>query len=456
MATQSIATAQTGMRFPGDFTLKNLTLLTAAGTFDLKPILVEMSYYEDVFANAVTGNLVVADAQGFIEKFQLIGNEYLRLTFTKGSKSTAFDVDMIFRVFKMSLRSLVGNLQTEAYVLHFCSEELLLSEQYKISKSYNGRTISSIIQDICGPNYLNIPKNKPVNIQKTNGIYSFVVPTFKPFEAINWLSTYAKPATGKPGADMVFFENKEGFNFVSLQSLFEKETYRTYTYAPKNIDSKTQTQEQHYFAVLAYEFDNGFDTLDAINSGLFANQLISIDPLLQTYHITNFNYKEYNKQSTTLNKYGIVNDVKNRRGDTIYQTPQAVLKMATTNKGHNTNTFLNRKPGSVANEIFIETYIPNRTAQLSLANYNRIKLTINGDPGATVGQTIKFNLLSMSPSKKGLDKFYSGKYLITAVKHTIKIDEYYSVLEIVKDSATNEYTTPKESTIWKNSAKGVI
>jgi hypothetical protein len=460
MATNQAPTPN-GVRYGQDFTLKKLVLLSPSyGPFDLKIVMSEMAYFEDIFSNAVTGRVVITDAEGFIEKLNLSGNEYIRVTFSKASEKN-FDIDKLFRVYKISNRGLTGNMQTEGYAIHFCSEELVLSEQYKVSKSYTNKKISEIINDICGENYLQIPVNKKLQIEETDGIYDFIVPNFKPFEAINWLSTYARSATtGVVGADMLFFENKDGYRFSSLQTLFQQDVYRTYTYKPKNLDNKSESsQEDKFYSVISYEHINTFDTLEAISTGIFANQLISIDPLLQRHEVTNFNYNDYFKTASTLNKFPVVNNAKNRKGDAIYETPQAVIKMATSNKGQKNVPYLASKPGAYSKDIFIEVYVPNRTSQLSLTNYNKLKLVIDGDPAATVGSTINFTLLSMNPSsnQKEPDKFYSGKYLITAIKHAINFGGYKTTLEIVKESVPNQYVSPQDdSTVWKNTVKGIV
>jgi hypothetical protein len=96
---------------------------------------------------------------------------------------------------------------------------------------------------------------------------------------------------------------------------------------------------------------------------------------------------------------------------------------------------------TLAKNIAIETYVPNRTAQISLANYTVLKIKIPGDPGITVGRTIQFNLLTLKPTTetKNLDEFYSGKYLVTAVRHIIQPTAFQTVLEIAKDSTPKPY-----------------
>ena len=66
-----------------------------------------------------------------------------------------------------------------------------------------------------------------------------------------------------------------------------------------------------------------------------------------------------------------------------------------------------------------------------------MKLTIPGDPGITAGRTIQFDLMTIKPTSQNrdLDKFYSGKYLVTAVRHIIQNGVYQTVLEIIKESS---------------------
>ena len=449
-----------GIVYPGDYTLKKIALLHVGGVLDLTSVMVELSYFEDIFSPVVSGNLVLTDALGIIEKCQLSGNEYIQITFTKASDSRAFEVNFLMRVYKISDRQLISNTTAEGYILHFCSEEMILSEQYKISKSYKNKTITDIIADIV-QTYLQVPPNKVVVIENTQGIYSFIIPNLKPFEAINWLSNYARSSSpGNTGADMIFFENNLGFRFASLQTLFKQNIYRSYT--PQLVNVEGQIPSDEFFAVLQYDFVNAFDMLEGISVGAFASRLITVDPLLQKFEKNDFNYSDYFSRSPTLNDFPIINSTENRFGETAYQTSEAVLKVAYTNKGHKDVPYIGNKPDSYAKDFFVENHISNRPAQLALANYNKLKLLINGDPGVVAGMLINFNLLSMDPSHpdrttKGLDGYYSGKYLVSAVKHTIRPSSYNTTLEIIADSSDELYLTPdNNSPTWKRAVQGLL
>ena len=424
--------------------------------------MVELSYEEDIFNNTTSGYVMVSESMNYISLLNLNGNEYLRMTFSKDGETDP--VDKLMRVYKVGKRKLEQNMYTETYVLYFCSEEMLLSEQYKVCKAYPGQAISDNVYDILSTE-LQVSDSNIAVIESTYGIYDFVIPTIKPFDAINWMSNYARPAEDKLGADMLFFENKYGFNYRSLQSMMDVQNnppYASYTYNPKNIEQNTSNQE--IYNVTTYEILNSYDTLGAINAGVFANQLLSVDILTRKTKATNFDYANYQANSTSLNPWPITNNLKNRLGDGLNQSSQAVLKLVFSNFNEQDDKYVqNQEAGSTAPNIFAETYIPYRTAQLQLINYTRIKLSVPGDPGLTVGSTINFSLLNRLPNdgvgntnNREPDAFYSGNYLITAVKHLITFNEYKTIVEIAKDSSADQYADIDNSnSLWQNTVKGL-
>jgi len=426
---------------PQDYSLKTLNFLTAGGQrIELKKLLVELSYYEDIYSFAVSGYITLVDAQGFIELMRITGNEYIEVNFGKIKNGKNLN-DQVFRVYKSSGRKPSGNMNSEVYTLFFCSEELLLSEQTKISKSFKGTKISDIIDNVL-TDKLKVNNKKIQTIEETMGVYDFVIPRMKPFEAISWVSTYARPQT-YPGADMLFFETKNGYNFRSLQSMFSDDIYATYKYEAKNLDSKIQPLQEKTISVLQYEIGKPFDMLNEISSGTMANKLISIDPITRSYKTTKFDYNTFKGQAETLNKGGVPDTLKNRLGNTENQEYDGVLKVLIGNSNQQNVPYIKEKEAGVAKDIYAETYVPNRTAQISLANYTTLKASIPGDPGITAGRTVDFNLLTLKPtsSTKDLDKFYSGKYLVTAVRHIIQPQGIYqTILELAKDSSPTAYS----------------
>lgn len=433
---------------PVDFKIEVLALFAPGfeGALDLIPHMLELNYFEDIYNNTISGSVAISDAVGLLNLGSVNGTEHIRVRFLK-SDSLEVSIDRTFRVFAVSNRRFDPSNNNELYTIEFCSEEYILSEQYRLSKAYTGWNIGDIVEDIC-VNYLMIgdsDSSKRLYISDTIGDYDFVLPNKKPIETINWLANYALPAKST-GADMMFFENRMGFFFTSLQSLYATDTVLSFAYNPKNIESDVF---QKMASVLSFEVLNYVDTLDAMNKGSFANRLISVDPLRRKKTVTDFNYDEYYQKSQTLNGSPVMNNYKNRFGKSLFEAPPSdreagVLRMKISNYNQqNAGTFTKNKPGTVQSDFSVEEYLTNRVAQLSLANYTRLKLTVPGNTSIFAGTCINLTIASQAPivgNERPIDPYLSGKYLITAVRHILTPASYICLVEACKDSGIINYS----------------
>lgn len=438
-----------GLYHAQDFDLRSCIITTALGQpIDFSKMVVEINYFEDIYNNFISGNLVINDSNSFLNRLSFNGNEYLSLAFGKPSSNRV--VSKVFRIYGVSNRELVKD-QNENYVLNFCSEENVLSEQYKVSKSFKNKKISEIVIDIL-KNTLQVHPDKLQlqNIEETKGVHNLIVPYLKPFETMNWLCTRAISNTpNTQGSPYLFFENLYGYNFKSLQSLYDQtNVYNTYRYEPKNLkmseDGRVQDMESELSNVISYENISNFNTLNSINNGGFANRLIAIDTVRQKYTVNDFDYSKYfTADSKKLNTFPVISDAKNRKGDTANRTYDSVLKVVTTNTGQSTfNQYIKKNQPNIK-DIDIETTVPHRTAQLSHINTIKYKLTIPGDPFMTVGRVVEFllpELRTMEDKSRIWDIFYSGNFLVTAVRHIINQEnKYVTIIEISKESVKTPY-----------------
>ena len=155
-----------GIYYPQDYYLQEVRLYPTNGdSVDLSKIMRELSIHEDIFSFVVSGYVKIEDALGIVNGLNLTGNEYLSIIFGK----TGDDPDMhskTYKVYKLGDRTPSGNMMTEYYTLYFCSDELLLSEQTKITKSYNGTLITDIVNDILTVQ-MEIPASK-INLIEAN------------------------------------------------------------------------------------------------------------------------------------------------------------------------------------------------------------------------------------------------------------------------------------------------
>lgn len=458
------------LKYTTDFNLKSLQIATSAGVIDVTGYMVELSYFEDIFSPSISGKLVLAETFGLIGLASLSGNEFININFNKVTNENDLsyeNVNRTFRIFSISKRLLDKGSNYESYVINFCSEELFLSEQYRISKSYKKQTISNIITDIL-KKFLNVGNGIGKNFyyEPTIGVYDFVLPNKKIFESINWLCSYAMSKTNNLGADMLFFETNMGYQLNSLQTLFQKDSVVEFTYNPKNLGTSAGDPDlsDEQYEIIKLEILNNFDTLDATSKGTFANRVMTLNPLTRSRQIVDFDYNKYqmNSSSTQLNNNGVTNNYKNRFGKHVWDAPDAdrqsgVLRMCVSNMDSSIVNYIKSKPDSVPNDFMIEKTLHNRVAQLSLANYNRLRVTVPGYNELSVGMSINVNIFGISLTKNGsnYDPTLSGKYLVSALRHIITPTSYISVIEILKDS--NDYAlggVDNNDSGWNNLVKG--
>ena len=436
-----------GLKYSIDYFIEELSLTTPSESrINLMPYLLELDYFEDIYSNSISGKVVLSESIGLLSKTGLNGTESIKVRFKK-SKDHEEYIDRTFRVFSVSDRTLSKNYSFEKYVLEFCSEELFVSEQFRISKSYKGKIISDIIEDVM-KNFLKV-SGKSINIQKTTGTYDFVLPNKKIFETINWLSSYALPANGNVGADMLFFENVEGYIFASLQNLFNQSPVYQYSYNPKNITNLDM--QYNLRTILKLEIMDYFDSLGSLNKGLFSNRLLSIDTINRKKTTTDFDYNDYFGKSKSLNDYPVTNQYKNNVGKTMYNPPDknyesGTLRMVVSNQTGTRVDYIKNSPEDVPRDFFIEKSLPNRVAQIGLANHTRLKITVPGNSDLHAGMTVNLKILNTNPlsgmnnpaagssNVRTDDPHLSGKYLVSAIRHIISPGSYVSVIEVCKDS----------------------
>jgi len=422
-----------------DFSLEWIDIIIDNGqSIKLKLMFVELNLFEDLFSFTCSGNVILKDALGLIEKLKLDGSEILDMGYRKFADG---EVDQRkFRIYKIGNRKPTGNKNSEHFTMYFTSEELFISEQLKINRSFIEMNISNMIARILYDENqgMGVKIGRIKGIQESYGTYKFVIPSLKPLEAISWLSNYALPAEGA-GADMLFFETKKGFYFNSLKTLFDKNPFAVYKYQPSDLAG---VQLDNYFTILDYEFIKTFDSLSATSAGIYASKLITIDAITRTKTITYFTKGDlsgYDSAGTSLNRF-------NKYSEEMYESN---LKLALGNSTQSETDYIKQDLKSVAKDIRAETYIPNRIAQVALANRTIMKAIIPGNSDITVGKIIYVSLPSLGINEGNSvteDTYYSGKYLVTALRHIIQAQGVFqTVLELAKN--TMEQKHPSQSVV---------
>ena len=99
-----------------------------------------------------------------------------------------------------------------------------------------------------------------------------------PLDAITWCSKRALDTNGKP--TFLFFENSDGFNFISMNDLFNQTPLFNINMSPKNITNDINIE---FLGVRGYEVIDQYDFIQNVTSGVFAKTGRFYDILNRTY-----------------------------------------------------------------------------------------------------------------------------------------------------------------------------
>jgi len=403
------------MDSPTSYQINQLLLISASGrAIDISGIWKEISIYEDLFSNTMSGSILLNDSRNLINEVPIIGSEYLMISFEKSNQDITFK--KTFRVYKLSDR-IYETGTNETYFLHFASEECLLNEQLRISKAYQSRTISTMAEDLCLKELM-IPANR-CNIESTDYPVSLIIPAWKPFRALNWFSELAI-SNAVLSASWIFFENRLGYHFKSIETMLRAESVLDINVGPRNLgknrsrdDSKKQLEH-----VMQFEHPHGCDELQTISMGAYASRLTVLD--LDTQSQRDVTLSVDQQFPTTM------------RGNT-YPPFQRLLNRFDKSPQEMSDSFYRIMPtGSEIHRNLLQ-----RRMYLAALHNHRVNMVLPGNLALMVGSPVNVHYPAAvlnGDAEKILDQTYSGKYLITSIQHKIDRQKYVCLCELMKES----------------------
>jgi hypothetical protein len=436
------------------YVLQKLIISSSNGEgINIYPQMIELSIFEDIYNCTISGHILMSDSQDLFNRIPLSGFEFITITVGKPGSSREIIFDKIFRIYKMTGGEVkAATTSNQTYMLHFCSEENVISASRRISKSYRGKRTSDIVRDIL-VNQLAVSSKKLLsqNIESSAGLHDIIIPYMNPLAAITWLAARTLSSGQKSsGANFMFYENTQGYNFKSLETLFQQKTKAKYSYKAKNIDFVDDTSVSEIQDVIKYEFMNTFDILSGINSGMFSSVLKGVDLTRLQVNDSVMNYNDFFNNSSHIEKknpYQFQNEYEDRLKNKVYQNYYSLMRMYPTNRNHDINSNISSKQPSIKQNL-VENWLLQRVTQISQLNYFKLKLVIPGDTFISVGDVIEFNLPLVSVKNAGeanINPFYSGRYLITAIRHKMDFQSYEMIVEATRDCLSARYPDAKNS-----------
>lgn len=412
------------LRFAGDVNIDKCVITSNNGVFqDVTAQVLQIQFYEDIFAPFLSGSIVLKDAHDFTNLFPLRGEEYLQLRISTPTMERGF-IEGIFHIYKMNDRTKIGD-RVVAYELNFISIESVVDNNKKISKVYSGK-ISDIVGTFVMDKIDGLESGKQFIVENTRNSIKYISNFWSPIKNLTYMAENAISESQSPS--FLFFENRDGFNFRSLDKVYKSQPIIEFVndrYTRDNfpMGGNALNPMEDYKRMTDFTVPVVYDYMDRLRSGMLASKLMSYDSTKKTYTVRNYIAAKRFDSQIHLNANPLFTanaPIRSNSRHILY--PRAFETF--TSFGDTTNARI----------------VQERSSLLKMAESQKLMITVPGRCDYTVGMTCMVKLQQMKPIVTGdtddeiTDKVLSGKYLITAINHIITPEGHDCHMELSKDS----------------------
>jgi len=437
--------------------------------YDITKICVAFAYYEDIFSPFVSAVLHVVDSgSNLIGTMPIQGGEkvYVKI---KDVQEKTFEYEL--HVWKVYDRKFSKSVQT--YNLALISKEGLYNEgvrvteklsglpdkivkdimtkylntkkkidtetaKYNVNFYPNGKKAHSIIQTI---QYKAVPKNSKTS--KTKSTES------KRTDSKSSIPTNTETASGTAG--YLFFENKDGFVFKSMDLLCSDGTdtfggsppVATYTYKP-TLD---QADKNNLYVIEEYTFTDELDMVDQMRNGIYSTYMVFYNYSTGAYEEYTFNLADTFKAMSHLGSQTKLPQFQND----LSQYPTRVMSMILDHEtwfdgeGPGSNEEKDRGKDSTTGGSnfpdYQKYYVSQGIARRYLMENQKMEIIVPGNMNLKVGDKIKVLIPNVAAEEtrktQQYDEENSGTYLISKLSHNnmfLNTFNCMTKLELIRDT----------------------
>lgn len=407
----------------GDINIESVQITTAQGFYqDITNQVIGIQVFEDLFSPFITGTLEILDSLDLVNVFPLNGEEYLDLKLSTPTLETG-NIDQKFYISKMTNRVMAGDRST-VYTLHFVSVDILTDLNTKISKTFSGKC-SDIAKQLLTDKTHGLNISKKYVIEETINSTKYISNFWSPVKNLNNLVENSINTNNQ--SSYVFYEDRYGFNFVSLDTLYDRNIFQEFVYDsyvrdnPNNDGQTTRDVTEDYKRIREINIPTAFDYIDRLRSGMFGSRMFNHNLTTKRFDNKTYNMLDNFARQTHLNKFPLAsNKASYTYNALIIKVPKYQGNFS--DFGDSTNA----------------SSIQNRISLMAQINANKIEIIVPGRLDYTVGLRVGVKLYKISPNSKEdtdtIDEMLSGSYLISAINHYINRNTHECTFELIKES----------------------
>jgi hypothetical protein len=414
--------AKQTLRFAGDVSVGKVRVISQSGFYqDIANQIVGIQIFEDLLSPFITGTLVIKDSLDLINLFPFVGEEYVELDIKTPTLKTG-NISGKFYIYKMTDREMLRDKQV-VYQLHFTSQDALIDLNKSISRTFTGK-ISDIAKTLLTDKTNGIQSIKKNMVEETSNATKYTSNFWSPIKNLLYLTEHASNKNYSPS--YIFFENRDGYNFVSLDFLYKQPIiadfkYDNYVRDDRPLGGSVKNLEEDYKRIIGIKIPTGIDYIDRITSGVYGSRMYTHDIASKKISSNNFDMLKNAKKQNRLNEFPPASK------KVIYRYSSTVMF-----KPKYYNNFSNF--GDVTNTGIVQ----ERMSLLKQAESTKIQIVVPGRCDYTVGRKVYVKLNKIEPLSKNdkntTDNMFSGNYIISAINHFITKEKHECTLELIKDS----------------------
>jgi len=399
-----------------------------------------LDYFEDLLSPCITMTIQVMSSTSLTNLLPIRGGEKVSLSINTAFGELAFTGDAALYVFKVS--DIIADSTSERFILHLVSRETITNETTRCVKRYDGKineSVKKILKEV-----LKTTKFKDENIQEVANTYSFIGNMKKPFNVLTWLcpkslptqnsnktSEVDKKGMAKGVSGFLFYENREGFNFKSIESLVSRTNIGTadlknipkYAYT-QVIESNTVANE---FKILNYETQKNSDLIKSLRVGMYSNLTYFYNIYTNKFSRYQYNLKDEIKNASKLGTDDTI-PVSEELGTSVSR-----ILFRTSDIGVMDNDFKSDKFDESQQRDIAD--MAKSASRYNILFTQSLNMIVPCNVQLKVGDVIYIELprIERSNNKRADDK-QSGYYLIKELRHHMEPGTVVTSLRLIRDS----------------------
>jgi hypothetical protein len=412
---------------PNYFTIQTLDGKT---TVDVTNSCLFFDYFEDILSPCVTAIAQLINSSSLFNILPIRGGEKVTI-----SVDTAFGEFVLDDLYVYKVSNLDAQHSNEMFTLSLVSREGLTNETSRCQTIYRGNlqtTVTKILKDD-----LKTKKYKSENIEATSNDYSFIGNNRKPFHVLTWLGPKAVPANGQNSgtsgeeargtAGFLFYENKDGFNFRSIDSLVsstkiqinsaDKENIPQYLFTQVIEENQTKTN----FNILNYNYEKNIDLMKSLRVGMYVNKTYFYDLYSNTLELYTYKVKDQVKRKLGGAESIAVSD---EFGDSISR-----IMVRSSDRG------VLKPDGSVSDKLRSGADMAMSYSRYNLLFTQALNMVVPCNVNLKAGGIIQAEFPRIDRSTDmSSDEEQSGYYLVKELRHHFEGGQMVTSLRLIRDS----------------------